>query len=87
MADDVLLFYVFFEATLIPMYFLIGGFGGEQRRMAALKFLMFNLVGGFILLASVIGLFATSASLGGTPSYLLADLAGAGRSRPRPDAG
>jgi len=76
MADDVLLFYVFFEATLIPMYFLIGGFGGEQRRMAALKFLMFNLVGGFILLASVIGLFATSASLGGTPSYLLADLAG-----------
>ncbi|MFT4296969.1 MAG: NADH-quinone oxidoreductase subunit M, partial [Micropruina sp.] len=76
LADDVLLFYVFFEATLIPMYFLIGGFGGEHRRAAALKFLMFNLVGGFILLASVIGLFATSASLGGTPSYLLADLAG-----------
>ena len=75
LAGDVLLFYVFFEATLIPMYFLIGGFGGAQRRMAALKFLMFNLVGGFILLASVIGLFATSASLGGTPSYLLADLA------------
>ena len=76
LAGDVLLFYVFFEATLIPMYFLIGGFGGEQRRAAALKFLMFNLVGGFILLASVIGLFATSASLGGTPSYLLADLVG-----------
>ena len=75
LAGDVLLFYVFFEATLIPMYFLIGGFGGAQRRMAALKFLMFNLVGGFILLASVIGLFATSASLGGTPRYLLADLA------------
>lgn len=75
LAGDVLLFYVFFEATLIPMYFLIGGFGGEQRRAAALKFLMFNLVGGFILLASVIGLFATSASLGGTPSYLLSDLA------------
>ena len=75
LAGDVLLFYVFFEATLIPMYFLIGGFGGAQRRTAALKFLMFNLVGGFILLASVIGLFATSASLGGTPSYLLADLA------------
>ncbi|MFT4297471.1 MAG: NADH-quinone oxidoreductase subunit M, partial [Micropruina sp.] len=32
LADDVLLFYVFFEATLIPMYFLIGGFGGEHRR-------------------------------------------------------
>ena len=76
LADDVLLFYVFFEATLIPMYFLIGGFGGDHRRAAALKFLMFNLVGGFILLAAVIGLFAASASLGGTPSYLLADLAG-----------
>lgn len=76
LAGDVLLFYVFFEATLIPMYFLIGGFGGEHRRAAALKFLMFNLVGGFILLAAVIGLFATSASLGGTPSYLLTDLAG-----------
>ena len=75
LADDVLLFYVFFEATLIPMYFLIGGFGGAGRRAAALKFLMFNLVGGFILLASVIGLFAISASSGGTPSYLLSDLA------------
>ena len=71
---DVLLFYLFFEATLIPMYFLIGGFGGDHRRAAALKFLMFNLVGGFILLASVIGLFAVSAA-GGTPSYLLSDLA------------
>ncbi len=76
LADDVLLFYVFFEATLIPMYFLIGGFGGAHRRAAALKFLMFNLVGGFILLAAVIGLFATAASLGETPSYLLTDLAG-----------
>lgn len=75
LAGDVLLFYVFFEATLIPMYFLIGGYGGEHRRAAALKFLMFNLVGGFILLAAVIGLFATSVSLGGTPSYLLTDLA------------
>ncbi len=75
LADDVLLFYVFFEATLIPMYFLIGGFGGEHRRAAALKFLMFNLVGGFILLASVIGLFATTVRMGGAPSYLLSDLA------------
>lgn len=75
MADDVLLFYVFFEATLIPMYFLIGGFGGAGRRHAALKFLLFNLAGGFILLAAVIGLYGVSSSLGGTPSYLLADLA------------
>ncbi|MBK8460050.1 MAG: NADH-quinone oxidoreductase subunit M [Micropruina sp.] len=75
MADDVLLFYMMFEATLIPMYFLIGGFGGPKRREAALKFLLFNLVGGFIMLVSVIGLYVWSTRFGGTPSYLLADLA------------
>ena len=38
-ALDILLFYVFFEAMLIPMYFLIGGFGGAGRPRAAVKFL------------------------------------------------
>ncbi len=52
---DVLLFYVFFEAMLIPMYFLIGGFGGEGRSKAAVKFLLYNLFGGLIMLAAVIG--------------------------------
>ena len=75
MADDVLLFYLFFEATLIPMYFLIGVYGGARRRYAALKFLLFSLAGGLVMLASVIGLFVWSTRLGGTPSYLLADLA------------
>ena len=42
---DVLLFYVFFEAMLIPMYFLIGGFGGAGRSAAAVKFLLYNLFG------------------------------------------
>jgi NADH-quinone oxidoreductase subunit M len=45
-ALDVLLFYVFFEAMLIPLYFLIGGFGGENRSKAAVKFLLYNLFGG-----------------------------------------
>ena len=40
-STDVLLFYLFFEATLIPMFFLIGGFGGENRRYAAIKFLLY----------------------------------------------
>ncbi|MET8645174.1 MULTISPECIES: NADH-quinone oxidoreductase subunit M [unclassified Streptomyces] len=68
-ATDVFLFYIFFEAMLIPMYFLIGGFGdrahehGEkvastQRSYAAVKFLLYNLVGGLIMLAAVIGLYA-----------------------------
>ena len=75
LADDVLLFYLFFEATLIPMYFLIGGFGGANRSYAAVKFLLFSLAGGLIMLFSVIGLYAESTRQFGAPSYLLADLA------------
>ena len=64
-ALDVLLFYVFFEAMLIPMYFLIGGFGGgAQRSKAAVKFLLYNLFGGLIMLAAVIGLYVVTAQHG-----------------------
>ena len=62
-ALDILLFYVFFEAMLIPMYFLIGGFGGTNRSKAAVKFLLYNLFGGLVMLAAVVGLYVvTSAS-------------------------
>lgn len=73
LATDVFLFYVVFEATLIPAYFLIGGFGREGRAYAALKFLMYQLGGGLVLLAAVIGLYVVSADAG-SPSYLLSDL-------------
>ncbi len=73
-ATDVFLFYVLFEATLIPIYFLIGGFGGPQRSYAAVKFLLFSLFGGLLMLASVIGLYVVSARGPGGPSYLLRDL-------------
>ncbi|MFG2175495.1 NADH-quinone oxidoreductase subunit M [Streptomyces niveus] len=67
-ATDVFLFYILFEAMLIPVYFLIGGFGDRahaggdeagatQRSYAAVKFLLYNLAGGLIMLAAVIGLF------------------------------
>lgn len=59
---DILLFYVFFEAMLIPMYFLIGGFGGQNRSKAAVKFLLYNLFGGLIMLAAVIGLYVVTAT-------------------------
>ncbi|GAB3856507.1 NADH-quinone oxidoreductase subunit M [Nocardioides maradonensis] len=72
-ATDVFLFYVVFEATLIPAYFLVGSFGRSGRGRAALKFLLFQLAGGLILLAAVIGLYVASAHAG-TPSYLLSDL-------------
>ena len=65
LATDVFLFYVFFEVILIPMYFLIGGFGPAPRRTyAAAKFLIFGLLGGFVMLASVIGLYVPSAAGG-----------------------
>ncbi|MGW4477906.1 NADH-quinone oxidoreductase subunit M [Rhodococcus triatomae] len=58
---DILLFYVFFEAMLIPMYFLIGSFGDRRGPRAAVKFLLYNLFGGLIMLAAVIGLHAVTA--------------------------
>ncbi|WP_433373256.1 NADH-quinone oxidoreductase subunit M [Actinoplanes sp. CA-142083] len=56
-AADVFLFYVFFEVMLIPMYFIIGSFGGPRRQYAAVKFFLYSLVGGLFMLASVIGLW------------------------------
>ena len=73
MATDVFLFYLLFEATLIPMYFLISGFGGPRRARAAVKFLLFSLAGGLVMLAAVVGLYVISANAG-QPSYLLSDL-------------
>ena len=51
-ATDVFLFYVFFEAMLVPMYFIIGSFGGPRRQYAAVKFFLYSLVGGLIMLAA-----------------------------------
>src|SRR3954447_24807843 len=59
-ATDVFLFYVFFEAMLIPMYFMIGSFGGPRRQYAAMKFFVYSLVGGLVMLASVVGLYVVS---------------------------
>jgi NADH-quinone oxidoreductase subunit M len=63
-ALDVLLFYVVFEATLIPLYLLIGRFGGAGRSQASLKFLLYNLFGGLIMLAAVVGLYVLAAGVG-----------------------
>ena len=70
-ATDLFLFYVFFEAMLIPMYFLIGSYGGPRRQYAAVKFLLFSLTGGLLMLASLIGLYVVSADQieGGTFAF------------------
>ena len=64
-ATDVFLFYVFFEAMLVPVYFLIGGYGSGERTAAAVKFLLYSLFGGLLMLASIIALYVLSGEQGG----------------------
>ena len=73
-ATDVFLFYVFFEAMLIPVYFLIGMYGGAHRQAAAVKFLIFSLTGGLIMLVGVIALYLQGP--GGPDGFLVANLTG-----------
>ncbi len=58
LALDLALFFVFFEFTLIPMYFLIGQWGSENREYAAIKFVMYTLLGSAMMLAAIIGVYA-----------------------------
>jgi len=68
LALDAMLFYVFFEATLIPMYLIIGGWGGPNKIYAAFKFFLYTLLGSLLMLVALIYLYNQS---GG--SFYLAD--------------
>ncbi|MCL4772935.1 MAG: NADH-quinone oxidoreductase subunit M [Burkholderiaceae bacterium] len=61
-ALDGLLFYVFFEATLIPMYIIIGAWGGPNRVYAAFKFFLYTLLGSLLTLVAIIYLYMKSGS-------------------------
>ena len=61
-ALDGVLFYVFFEATLIPMYFIIGIWGGQNRIYAAVKFFLYTLLGSLLALVALIYLYITTNS-------------------------
>jgi NADH-quinone oxidoreductase subunit M len=73
-ATDVFLFYVFFEAMLIPMYFMIGSFGVGQRQYAAVKFLLYSLLGGLLMLVAVIALYVYSTHGGAKGTFLFTSL-------------
>jgi NADH-quinone oxidoreductase subunit M len=73
-ATDVFLFYVLFEAMLIPMYFMIGSYGAGQRQYAAVKFLLYSLLGGLLMLAAVIALYVYSARGGHPGTFLFSQL-------------
>lgn len=64
---DLLVFYLFFEASLVPMFFLIGIWGGENRIYAAVKFFIFTALGSLLMLVAIIALY-----------YLHADATGVG---------
>jgi NADH-quinone oxidoreductase subunit M len=70
-AFDLVLFYVFFEFTLVPLFFLIGIWGGPQRRYAAIKFFLYTLVGSLITLVGLVAFVLTATSAGlSTPSSI-----------------
>jgi NADH-quinone oxidoreductase subunit M len=67
LALDLILFYLFFEIMLVPMYGLIGIWGGANRRYAAIKFFLYTLVGGFLMLVAILYLYFQPG--GGTFGY------------------
>lgn len=74
LAQDLFLFYVFWEAMLIPMFLIIGIWGGERRIYATLKFFLYTAFGSILMLAAVIYLGYTVLSSSGAPSFAFADL-------------
>jgi NADH-quinone oxidoreductase subunit M len=75
-ARDLLLFYVFWEAALIPLYFLIGIWGGPNRIRAAVKFLLYTMVGSLLMLVSILVLYFYHQKVTGVSTFDLAQLMG-----------
>jgi len=69
MALDLFLFYVFWELMLIPMYFLIGIWGGVRRIYATIKFVLFTLFGSLLMLVAIIAMFVLQHNATGTYSF------------------
>jgi NADH-quinone oxidoreductase subunit M len=74
LALDLLLFFLFFEAILVPMYLLIGGWGGERRLAAAIKFFLFTMAGSAFLLVAALFLFAHASDTLGQGTFDLREL-------------
>ena len=72
-AQDLILFFVFFEVVLLPMYFMIGVWGGEQRQYASLKFFLYTMFGSALMLVAFLALFAQTGGESFTFAYLAAE--------------
>ncbi|HVE59064.1 MAG TPA: NADH-quinone oxidoreductase subunit M [Pyrinomonadaceae bacterium] len=66
---DLLVFYLFFEASLVPMFFLIGVWGGENRIYSAVKFFIFTALGSLLMLVAIIGLYYLHAKATGVGTF------------------
>jgi len=66
---DLFLFYVFWEITLIPMYFIIGVWGGQRRIYSAVKFFLFTAFGSLLMLVALLYLFFAAKGVSGEPSF------------------
>lgn len=66
---DLLVFYLFFEASLVPMFFLIGIWGGNNRIYAAVKFFVYTALGSLLMLVAIIGLYYLQAKTSGVGSF------------------
>ncbi|HVT07166.1 MAG TPA: NADH-quinone oxidoreductase subunit M, partial [Polyangia bacterium] len=69
LALDLFVFYVFWELMLIPMYFIIGIWGGERRLYASIKFVIYTLVGSLLMLVAILYLYAQFHAVTGTYSF------------------
>jgi NADH-quinone oxidoreductase subunit M len=70
-AQDLILFFVFFEVVLLPMYFMIGVWGGEQRQYASLKFFLYTMFGSALMLVAFLALFYQTDSVSFSIPYLI----------------
>jgi NADH-quinone oxidoreductase subunit M len=73
-ATDLFLFYVFFELTLVPMYFIVGIWGGERRIYAAIKFFLYTAFGSLLMLVGILYLFWKAKTMLGVATFAYADL-------------
>ena len=73
-ARDIILFYIFFEFTLIPLFFLIGIWGSEERRYAAMKFFLFTLAGSLLTFLGLLGIVLWHRSATGTMTFSIPEL-------------
>lgn len=75
-AMDLFLFYVFFELTLVPMYFIVGVWGGERRIYAAIKFFLYTALGSLLMLVGILYLYMQARTANGFGSFHYLDLLG-----------